>query len=61
MFEISFAQRQKQFANAKHLKQWGSTMERISGYSRSETYRRLAAGDIEAVKAKSRTSRNRQT
>jgi hypothetical protein len=28
---------------------------RISGYSRSETYRRLAAGDIEAVKAKSRT------
>ena len=27
MFEISFAQRQKQLSNAKHLKQWSSTME----------------------------------
>ena len=27
MFDISFAQRQKQLSNAKHLKQWQSTME----------------------------------
>ena len=27
MFDISFAQRQKQLSNAKHLKQWSSTME----------------------------------
>lgn len=27
MFEISFAQREKQLSNAKHLKQWSATME----------------------------------
>src|SRR5450631_3628822 len=27
MFEISFAQREKQLSNAKHLRQWCSTME----------------------------------
>jgi integrase len=27
MFEISFSQRAKQLSNAKHLKQWPSTME----------------------------------
>jgi integrase len=28
MFEISFAQRSRQLSNAKHLKQWSTTMER---------------------------------